>query len=309
VHDALDAYHRGEYGTALYHLERLQQLRLPDGDVDFVMLVVAECYRMLGLKKQALDNYRYIMEHFPDGDKVAPSLFRCIEYAYKDDDVERADSLFTVFHDAHRTHPLATAVHYVMGKVYYRSDRFSEAAAILEAILRSSSRYAQAQFLAALCRCENSEWDKALYQLEYVRAQAREPELVNEATILIADIYSLQGNHETALQFYDAVPGAALRHEYVAVKRIKTLLALERLTEARDVAARFVRQNPDSDYYFEMASILEQTYEQLGERVNKLKISGQVYQELLNFRLSFEVMDELDRVAEAIRGWSSLTDA
>lgn len=305
---AIEAYHRGDYRTALYFLERSQKLRLPDGALDFVMFVAAESYRMIGLKPQALENYRYVCRRFEQSDKVPPSLFRCIEYAYADREFDLADSLFAVFHSRYASHPLATTVFYTMGKAYYRSGRYSDASAILERIPHASVRYVQAQFLHAMSRCGLQEWDKALLLLEYVRTQGRDKALVREAIITIGDVYLVQGNHAAALKFYSAARLTWPRYQYVLVKRAMALLGKSDARGARNIARDFLARYPKSDYYFDMASVLEQAYDMLGDRANKVKAGGRIVQELAGFRMSYEVNEERDRLAAVVRGWESVVD-
>jgi len=308
LEQAIAAYHKGDYASALYYLERLQDYRLPDGTLDFLVFIVAECYRMHGLRKHALDNYRYICRHFPESDKVSACIFRSIQFAYETRDIEAADSLFNVFHQRYQTHPLFTAVLYVIGKTYYRVGRYGEAYGLLERIPRNSSRYIQSQFLSALCRCELKEWDDALKQLEYVRTKATDKAFVNEATIVIADIYAMQGKYDSAIDFYRTVGKASPRYHYVLVKQAQVHLLAERYHDAEAIAKSFVENHSDSDYYFEMASILEQVYDKLGDIVKKRKISNKVFQELLAFRLSFEIAEERNRVSELVREWESLSE-
>lgn len=300
---ALECYHKGDFRTASLILERIAELQLPDGDLGFVRFALAETYRMLGLEDKSIEQYHKVIEQDPRGNKVAPSLYRLIESACKRRDGAEADSLFTVFHMLNKGHPLYSSVLYEIGKLYYREGRYGEGYQLLSQIPESSSRHVQSRFLAALCHCELKEWDKALLLLQYVRDKATDPLYRDEAAVVIGDIYYLRDNIDAALQFYSAVPSGAPRYFSVLVKIAQANLDAGRFDVARDLARNFVQKYPDNEYFFEMASVLEQSYKKLGDDDQALKINNDIFQQLTNTRLTFELYDEIDRVVEMKKSW------
>jgi TolA-binding protein len=73
--------------------------------------------------------------------------------------------------------------------------------------------------------------------------------------------------------------------------------------KARDLAKEFIAGNPQSDYVFEMLSVLEQAYARLKDAKNTERIKDQILQQLQTARFSFEVYDEIVHVADLTREW------
>lgn len=306
VKQALAFYHAGDYRAAAHLLEGVRRLKLPDGNLDFVTFALAECYRELGLQEHAADEYDFVVENFAGSNKTAPSYYRLLEYAYEEKNEGLADSLFMIFSSRYQAHPLYSSVLYVMGKLYFRMGRFGEGYQVLTQVPKSSSRHVQAQFLAALCYVELKEWEKALLLLQYVSKRTTDPAMRSEATIVIGDIYFVRGNVDAAMQFYRGVPRDAARYPYVRLKIARAYLDMEKFESARDIAEEFVHENPGSEYYFEMATLLEQAYSRLGEESKATAINAMIFRQLTNARLSFEIYDELDRISTLIRNWQVL---
>ena len=301
---ALEAYHRGEFRTALPVLERLASLQLPDGELDFVRFALAETYRMLGLEPQAREWYRRVIADAHGSNLVPPALYRLISSACAARRVEEAESLFTVFHLHNRAHPLYASVVYKMGLLYYDEGRYGEGYELLTRIDASSQRHLQAQFVAALCHIELKQWDKALLLLQYVRDRgSANPSLRNEAALVIGDIYYLQENTDAALRFYAAVPSSSVRYPLARLKSARANLDASRFEAARTIANDFIGRRPDSDIFFEMATILERAYTGLGDEENAHAMGAAIHRQLTNARLAFDVLDELDLLAAARKSW------
>jgi cellulose synthase operon protein C len=300
---AMDLYKVGKYQIAVRVLENLRDLYLPDGRIDFVYFALGECYRQLKLRDLAVGSYRNITTKFPASDKVAPSYFRLLQYAYNEKDTLLTDTICTFFQQRYRMSPLFFPVLYITAKSRYDQDRFDEAIHFLSQISPKSSQYLQAQFLTALCHVQKKEWEKALLVLDFVRKSASSPVIANEADILMADIYFNKGQYQTALQYYAKVPRSAKRYFYSLVKTSRTYLEMGKYDKARDIAKTFIQKNKTNDYFFEMVSILEQAYSKLKDKANAERMQGLIYQQLKTARLSFEIYDESSRVSDMVRVW------
>ncbi|MBD3346927.1 MAG: tetratricopeptide repeat protein [Chitinivibrionales bacterium] len=306
VRRAMEHYHAGEYRKAARILESAFKLGLPDGDIDFIGFALAESYRQLGLENLARDKYLFLVEKTPESDKVAPSYFRLIQYAYEDRDLETAESILKIYEERFLRHPLYQPVVYSLAKLYYRKKEYGAAAGLLEKITQQSAYHSQSRFLMALCEIELKNPDKALLQLDYVRKNSTDEDLTAEASILIGDLYYLQDNPSTAQEYYRQVPKSASRYDYALVKIARTYYDLGTYDEARDYARDFIRKNPNSKYFFEMISLLEQAYLETGDTVKAHSINDLVYKKIVNARLSFEIYDELTSLAEAVADWKQI---
>jgi tetratricopeptide (TPR) repeat protein len=300
---AMDLYKVGNYQIAVRVLENLRDLNLPDGRLDFVYFALGECYRQLKLRDLAVESYRHVTGKFPASDKVAPSYFRLLQYAYIERDTLLGDTICTYFQQRYRMSPLFYPVLYITAKLRYGQERFDEAVHILSQISPKSSEYLQAQFLTALCYVQKKDWEKSLLILDFVRKSASSPDIANEAEILMADIYFNKGQYQTALQYYNGVPRTAKRYFYSLVKTSRVYLEMGRYDKARDIAKAFIQKNKTNDYFFEMVSILEQAYTKLKDKSNAERMQGLIYRQLKTARLSFEIYDELSRTADMIRVW------
>jgi TolA-binding protein len=300
---ALDYYKAGNYRFAVHILEKIRDLNLPDGKLDFNYFASAECYRQLNLGDCAIENYRFIINRCPGSDKAAPSYFRLLQYAYDQRDSMGADSITAIFRTIYRNHPLFASAIYVRAKLYFRQGRWTDAIALCAQEPANSSLYVQSQFLTALCYLQSKDVDKALLILDYVRKNSFAEALVAEATIVIGDIYYNKDKFTTALTYYGAVAHSAKRYPYAVIKTARLFLEMKQYEKARDIAKDFIAKNKSSEYYFEMLSILEQVYGRLKDGPNQERTKAVIFQQLKNARNSFEVYDELSRTVDMISQW------
>lgn len=298
---AMDYYEKGNYHIAARVLERLRDLSLPDGRLDFVYFALGECYRQLKLRDLAVESFRYVAGKFPSSDKVAPSYFRLLQYAYTEHDTLLSDTICAYFMQRYRTSPLYSPVLYITAKIRYGQEHYDDAIHILSQISPKSSEYLQAQFLTAMCCIQKKDWEKSLLILDYVKKSTQNTEVASEAAILMADMYLNKGQYETALRIYSAVPHSAKRYFYSLVKMARTYLDMGKYEAARDIAKSFIDKNKTNDYFFEMAAILEQAYSKLKDKANAERMESHIYRQLKTARLSFEIYDELSRTSDMAR--------
>jgi len=303
VNKALEYYHAGEFRRAAFIFQKLRMLMLPDERQDFITFALAESYREMDIKKIAMDDYQYIIDNFAQSDKIAPAYFRLLQFAVDDENLDAADTLHRVFESRFKEHPLYNSALYATGKLHYRLNRYNEALEVLKLVPKKSSRYLQAQFLSAICQVKMKNWKEALMKLEYVRKNSNNEDLVTEAGIVIGDIYFHQDNVEAALRHYQNVPKNAKRSQYAYVKTAHATLDLGDHAGARDMAKSFMKKYPDSDYFFEMASILEQSLEKLGNTKEAAQVSTMIHRQILDARLTFEMYDEIGLLADLMNGW------
>ena len=303
---AMDFYKAGNYRFASQVLEKLREMNLPDGRLDFICLALAECYRQLNLKALAVDAYREVIGNFPSSEHAAPSYFRLLQYAYEDRDNALADTIFGLFRTRFRNHPLFASAVYVKGKLLYRSGRYADAAAALALVPSGSTLYPQAQFLTALCHMQTKDPDEALLILEYVRKNSYSAPLISEASVVMGDIYFSKGKYPAALSQYADVSHTAKRYPYAVVKSARAYLEMRQYAKARDIAKRFIDRDKNGDYSFEMLSILDQAYRKVNDDANAGRTKGIIFQQLENARYAYELYDELGRAAELVRQWEIL---
>jgi cellulose synthase operon protein C len=300
---AMEFYAAGNYQVAVRVLENERNLNLPDNRLDFVYFALGECYRQLKLKDLAQESYRYVTVNFPQSDKTSASYFRLLQYACADRDSLLADTIMTLFQRNYQSSPLFYPVLYLTARLRYSQNRYDEVMQILSRIPERSFFYQDAQFLKALCLLQKKDWEKALITLDYVRKNTARPELAAEACILIADAYFNKGSYATALSYYKNVPRAAKRYNYTIVKTARSYLEAGQYARARDIATSFIQNNQASEYFFEMVSILEQAYGKLNDKANTERMKNLIFRQLKNARLSFEIYEELSRVADMVRVW------
>jgi TolA-binding protein len=303
---ALESYDKGDYRKAVEILERVRELRLPDGRFDFVTFALAECYRRLGCFDIAQKDYLFVIKKFPLSDKTPPSYFRLLEFAAREDNLEKADELYGKFRARFAQHPLFSSVNYQYAVLFYRRNEYSKAADALSRIPEKSFRYLPSRFLLALCQLQTGDYSKAKLSLEIVRKNAPKGELACEATILIGDCYYLESNPGTALGYYQEVPKDASRYHYALVKTARTLIDLGRLNDAVKTARKFLDNNGKSRYYFEMASVLEQALSKMGMDKEAAEISTLIQRQIVDARLGFEIYDEIDKVTDMMRTWQEI---
>jgi cellulose synthase operon protein C len=301
--EALKLYHKGAYRRAADVLYQVRTLNLPDGMLDFISFVLAECYRQLDLQSKAFGEYRFVASRFPDTDKRAPSLFRMLEYAAREEMVDLVDSIRAVFSEGYRLHPLYSSVLYRSAMLYFRRERFGEAIEMLGAIPPASHRHLQATFLSALCHVQLQEWEPALALLQYVEDHVRDRDMHAEAVIVMGDIHYRNNRYERALACYRKVPKKSVRYEYALVKIARCLFDNGKFDKAASLGRDFIRKRADSDYFFEMASILEQALSGSGRTEEAGDIGSRIHTQIIGSRITFEIFDEIDRLTDLIKQW------
>jgi tetratricopeptide (TPR) repeat protein len=240
LHEAFEDYGRGNYRLAATKLERLLALNLPDGRGDYIHFMLAECYRMLGLAEAAQERYRFVVERFAESKKCAPAYFRILQHGYTMRNSATADSVFAIFQTRYKIHPLYHSVTYVIGKLYFRTERYGEAQELLLQIPRRSSRHFQARFVAALALIKLDRIEKALLILESIRKSTLDETLRAEVGIVMGDIYLSREKHRPALALYRSVPEGAVRYEYALARTARILLHLAEYDKAAAIAHAFI---------------------------------------------------------------------
>ena len=306
LEEALELYRTGAFRRAADILYQVRRLNLPDGTLDFIAFALAECYRRLDLQSKAIDEYRFVASRFPDTDKRAPALFRMLEYAAHESNVNLVDSIRTFFSGEYRNHPLLSSVLYESGKLYYSQERYSEALELLKDIPASSSRHLQATFLSALCHVQLKEWDGALSLLKYVWHHSKDPDMRAEAVIVTGDIHYRNRHNERAMEFYRKVPRKSVRYEYALVKIARCLFDSGKFEKAAEIGRNFIQRRSDSKYFFEMASILEQALTGSGKDREAAEIGSRIHTQIAGARITFEIFDEIDRLTDILQKWQTL---
>ncbi len=301
LRNALEAYRNGSFRRAAEKLEQIAGLHLPDGRADFIALMLGECYRKLDLERLAVERFSFVVDRFAASANAPAAYFRLLQYAYERRDNGAADSLLRTFQTSYQSHPLYNSVLYVTGKLYYRTERYGEAVEIMRQIPKRSSRYAQAQFLSALCSIRLKNADAALKRLAAVRASSTDRRLLSEADMVAGDIFMTRDDVRTALKYYQSVPKDAPRYHHSLVKIARMYLDMEELEKARKVARNFIDTYPRSDYFFEMASVLEQVYTRTGDKAGAARISNMVYRQIIDARMAFELSNELTSAYDMVR--------
>jgi cellulose synthase operon protein C len=306
VRAALESYHGGNFRKTVEILEKLRALKLPDGRLDFVTFVLAESYRKLGCAELARRDYHYIADNFPASDNVAPALYRLQEFGVENDDPETVDSVYGVFEARYRRHPLMNSVAYLGGLSHYQRKEYDKAIQKLLHIPGTSSHSAQAQFLSAQCYLQTKDFQKALIALAAIRSKVKKGDLADEAAIMIGDIYSLQNNAATALTYYRQIPASAKRFPYALLKAARCNLDLGNYEECVKTAREFIHDNRNSQYYFEMASVLEKGYAKLGNQKGSAQVGSLIRGQIVNARLAFEIYDEINRLTDLLQSWQRI---
>jgi tetratricopeptide (TPR) repeat protein len=298
VQTAYQLYKNGNYKEAMGFLKKIRNLNLPDGRLDFFIFIIAECNRMLKLKETARQEYIHITTRFPESDKNAPSLYRLIEYAVDDNNFEVVDSLQVIFLKSFQSHPLISAVHYATARSLYIQKKYESAITSLNNISSGSAISNQAQFLTALCLIGLKEYQKAIAHLDLVIQNGKKPELVSEAKTLAGDINYLLKRYDDALKYYSNVPANASRHTYVVIKTAKVFLDMKRYSEAEKLGRDFLKKEKSNDYFFEMATILEQVYSAQKKERDAARVENIIHSQLIDSRILFEVYEERDRLTD-----------
>jgi TolA-binding protein len=301
VNQAFELYKNGKYQKTIEILDKVRKLELPDGRLDFISFMLAESYRKERLTEKANNEYEFITRRFPNSDKVPPCIFRLLDIKIENEDIEGADTLYHLFKQQYSRHPLMSAATYSYGKYYYKINRFQDAIKTLNEINQTSSRYYQALFVEGLCHVKLKEYDNAISRLKLVNSNIKSKKYVDETSILLGDIYYLKGDLKTALEYYKAIPEDAGRYNYVAVKMARLLIDMKNYDMARDLAEKFLKNNKQNEYYFELITILEQAYAKLNDEINSEKVSFIIQKEITNARLLFEIYEEKDRLTDLLR--------
>ena len=255
VQSALDLYHRENFRKTVEILEKLHALKLPDGRLDFIVFVLAESYRKLGCTGLARDDYQYVLGVFPGSDKSPASLYRLLEFAVTGNESARADSLYGEFCAKYPAHPLAAFARYLAALDNYKHSEYDKALEKLDQIPPSSSALQRARFLQALCWLQTRQFPRAMEALDAIRRRGGGGEIVWETAILTGDIYYLQNNPDLALKYYLKVPEKAKRRDYALVRAAQCELDIGKYKQSAKIALRFLEDNANSPYYFEIASV------------------------------------------------------
>ncbi len=306
ISNALTFYEKGMYRRSIEILEKVRKLQLPDKRLDFVSFLLGESYRQLRIKQSALREYEFVTSNFPQSDKIPPSLYRIMEIAADKEKADLVDSIYQVFRKKYLKHPLYNSVVYTYGKMLYKMNRYDDAALTLVQIPKNSSRYLQAQLVSSLCYIQLKEFKKALALLDYVKLNSKNAEIASEATILIGDIYFSQNNFRKALECYKSIPEQASRYQYALIRTAKAELDLGNYQNAKELARQFFKKNKANENYFELASILEQAYTKLGDEHNASKVDGLIQQQIVNGKLAFEILQEIDHLVDLSKNWQIL---
>lgn len=297
-------YKAGLYRPAVEILEKLCNIKMPDGRLDLISFILAESYRQLGLKDNARNEYRFIVNQFPGSDKVAPCLFRLLEFAAADTGSE-ADSIYNVFRANYNKHPLFNSALYTYGKMYYRRNDYKGSLQILNLIDNNSSQYLQSRFLSALCFLRLKEFDKALFNLDEVRKKSEDIELSAEASLVIGDIYYYQNNIEAAIKYFKSVPHNSSRFGYSQLKCAKAYLDLGKYNQAGNIASGYIRKKRGNELYFEMTSVLEQVYKKKNKKEDAERINSEIESQVQGVRISFRIFNELNKLKDVYRRYQS----
>lgn len=306
ISNALIFYEKGMYRRSIEVLEKVRKLQLPDNRLDFISFLLGESYRQLRINQKALREYEFITSNFPQSDKIPPSLYRIMEFAADKERAGLADSIYQVFRKRYLKHPLYNSIVYTYGKMLYKMNRFDEAALTLIQIPKNSSRYLQAQIVSSLCYIQLKDFKKALTILDYVKLNSKNAEIASEATILTGDIYYSQSDFKKALECYKSIPEQASRYQYAVIRTAKTELDLGNYQNAKEIVKQFLKKNKSNDNYFELASILEQAYTKLGDEHNASKVDGLIQEQIVNGKLAFEVLQEIDHLVDLSKNWQNL---
>jgi tetratricopeptide (TPR) repeat protein len=306
VLSALKQYRIGEFRRAAENLEKLRILNLPDGRMDFIVFALGESYRKLGCRRLAARDYRFVIDTYPVSDKVPASIYRLLEFAVANDEQENADSLYSIFCKNYAGHPLINAVHYLGALNDYEHGEYVSALRKLAYIPSSSSVLQRTRFLSALCRIQTKEYGEALQTLAELRKSGGRGEISYETSILMGDIFYLKNNPGEALKYYRKVPEKAKRFKYAQVQIAQCFFDLGNYTRSAELAQFFLEKNPANSDYFEIASILEESYGRLGDKANAALVGELIQREILNSRLTVEIFDEIDRIADMLSSWQGI---
>jgi tetratricopeptide (TPR) repeat protein len=306
VRSALDRYRDGEFRRAAENLEKLRILNLPDGRMDFILSVLGESYRQLGCRGLAARDFRTVIDRYPASDNVPAGYYRLLEFAVADDEHDQADSLYAVFCRNYASHPLMSAVHYLGALNDYEHGEYAAALGKLAKIPGSSAVLPKTRFLSALCRIQTREFSEALQTLTELRKNGGSGEIGYETSILMGDIFSLKNNPQEALTYYRKVPAKAKRFKYAQVKIAQCYFDMGNYRKSAKLALAFLEKNPANASYFEIASVLEEAYGRLGDKANSALVSRLIRQEIVNARLTFEILDEVDRIADMLSAWQAI---
>ncbi|MBN1602818.1 MAG: tetratricopeptide repeat protein [Chitinispirillaceae bacterium] len=298
VQAAYHLYKNGNYKEAMGFLKKIRNLSLPDGRLDFFIFIIAECNRMLKLKDIARQEYSYIATRYPQSDKCPPSIYRLLELAVNDDDLEVADSLYHTFAKSFSSHPLMPAVEYTAARAFFVQKKYESALPLLTGISSNSVHSSQARFLTALCLIGMKEYDKAIGLLDIVINSSKKKEMVSEAKVIAGDINCITKNYTAAQGYYSGISDKSSRYTYSMIKTAKVFLDLKRYKEAEKLARKFLRKEKKGDSFFEMASILEQVYTAQKKDKDAARVENLIHKQLIDSRIIFELYEERDKLTD-----------
>jgi tetratricopeptide (TPR) repeat protein len=305
VKTAFADYKAGLYRPAIEILEKLRNINMPDGRLDIISFILAESYRQLGLTDNARNEYRFIVNRFPGSDKVIPGLFRLLEYASSDSGFGETDSIINIFQTRFNKHPLFNAALYTSAKTHYMKYDYRGSLQILNCIDKNSSQYLQSKFLSALCFVHLKEYDKALIILDEVRKKSDDIEFSAEASLVIGDIYYYQNNIEAAVKYFKSVPHQSSRFNYSQLKCARAYLDLGKYKQAATIASKYIKKKRGIEYYFEMASVLEQIYKKKGKEKDAQRINLEMEKQVQGVKISFGIFDELSKLKNVYKRYQA----
>jgi tetratricopeptide (TPR) repeat protein len=303
---ALDQYNKGQFKNAAEIFEKLRQLNLPDQRLDFIVFALGECYRGLGVHNKAQDQYRFMVENFSGSDYIGAALFRMLEFDVNNNDVQRADSILSVFQTSFRKHALYNSVLYLCAKSYYDQERFGESIQLLSQVPKKSALYHKSCFLTAILHIQLQEHQKAFEILDEVLKNSNDLDLCAEAAILMGDICYSRKDITNAIRYYNYVPASASRYQFALLKIARANLDLKRFHTAQKVGSDFLLKYPRSIYCFEMASVLEQVYLETGQNDKLEWVQKLIHSHILSHRFSIDIYAEIDRLTDIVREWQIL---
>ncbi|MBN1982598.1 MAG: tetratricopeptide repeat protein, partial [Chitinivibrionales bacterium] len=305
LNGALVFYNQGLYSKALPIIEKFIELNLPDGRNIFLSFVAAECYRQCALHERAARLYSNLIRNRDATDLTAASFLRLAQYAAQRHDCTAADTLLSLFEKTYKAHPMYGQLLYTVGKLYAKEERPALAIAVLQKIDPHSERFLPSQYLIACAWVMLHNYDKALAILGNPGFSSGQRRLQAIDEVLQGDICFYLRHYRAAIVHYSRVDAEAPIYEYSRVKLARTLQLLNEPTKSHSVAAQVLSHNASTDFFFEAASILENTATVLKDNNYSNKINKVVNDQNRVVALSFEINDELLQVYEAIHGWNS----
>ena len=93
--------------------------------------------------------------------------------------------------------------------------------------------------------------------------------------------------------------------EYALVKIARCMFDDGMFEKAAQLGRKFLVCRPESPYFFEMASILEQALRSMGKEKEAMEVGSRIHMQIVGSRITFEIYDEIDRLADLIKKWQT----